>query len=270
MTRGTSSFVLALLLLLALRSSAGAQAIWLTPDQKSEIYLEILKPDFEGETNIGFLTTSWYLGARYQASSKVILVGEVPVAYYKRESISEITLGNLYIGVEEVLSKHGFFGEAGLRFPMLSAEADDPARITGFFSDLDRWEAYLEETVSILGMVNWRGAHDSGVGLRFRLGPSLWIPTKQGDRTTEWHLLYAGQLFWKGKHLSAMGGVSGRAWITESEGTFDERTWHQLVFMLNVLTPRVRPGIRFQIPLDEDLQDLLDLVWGVQIEVILG
>ena len=91
-------FVLVVILSLVLVSEAYAQSTWLDYNARNALALEILKVRFdEGEES--FLSSTVFFTGRFSLSSKFLLVGEIPFAYYGEsseygEDVSEAALGN--------------------------------------------------------------------------------------------------------------------------------------------------------------------------------
>ncbi len=252
----TLCFVAASPLALALPISATAQSIWLEPHEDRAIQLEILKPQLD-RVDLTFPSAAYFVSLRLATAGAITLVAELPVAYAEEETFgeSDATVGSPYIGAEFELSDASF-AELGVRIPITDA---GPAATVGAVSDfVDRFEAFLDDVVSIHAGFNYRKTYDSGLSLRLRGAPVLDIPTADGD--TELFVLYSAQVWYKVDRTSLGGGVSGRILTTEGEFDLGERTLHQLALAGSVELGRYRPGVQVRIPLDEDLRDILDLV----------
>jgi hypothetical protein len=66
-----------------------------------------------------------------------------------------------------------------------------------------------------------------------------------------------------------VGGLDGRAFLTE-DGSFSERTAHQLLAGASYGFGRFRPGLHVRTVLDEDWGDAVNVAFGVSLEVLLG
>jgi hypothetical protein len=178
--------------------SVSAQPLWLERSHDKTIDLEILKPDFEGENNTTFATTSWFLTGRIPVSAHISIIGEIPFSYYKTDSEhgenqGENAFGNPYLGIEFSGDNSPVFGEIGLRLPLAPEEDASSALISGMITEfVDRAEAFATDILPIYAVFNYMKVEQNGFMFRFRGGPVAWIAT--GDRNdTEWFLLYSAQ-----------------------------------------------------------------------------
>lgn len=53
--------------------------------------------------------------------------------------------------------------------------------------------------------------------------------------------------------------------MTEEDADFDERSIHQLGFNASAQFGKLRPGLHLRLPLDDDLQESLDAVLGLNL-----
>jgi hypothetical protein len=260
--------------------SSPAQSIWLDRRHDKTITLEILKPNFDGEDNTTLATSALFLSFRSPLSKKLHFVAELPFAHSGFEAInrgesgstsvdeSESTLGNPYFGLEIAGQSSPVFAEIGIRVPF-AAEDKLGAVVTGFFTDFDRFEAFLPDLVPITGMLNYYHKEASGLAIRLRGGSSLLINhnKEKNEDATEWFLGYSAQAGYESERVSVLGGVTGRANISEGDLDFGERSIHQLGFNASVGLGNVRPGVHFRLPLDDDLKNSLDFVLGFNLGI---
>jgi len=261
--------------------SLRAQSIWLDRSHDRSVGLEIFKPNFKN-INDATITTSnsgwvFFPSLRWPLSTKVHFVGELPFAFASAEvkssrfninqSRSESVVGNPYLGVEIKGRNSPVFTEIGIRLP-ISSEKKFLATGTGILADIDRLEAFFPNTLSITGMLNYHHREVSGFALRFRGGPSLLINTDSGSGDdTELFIGYSAQAGYESERFSLLGGLTGRANLTEEDADFSERSVHQLGFNASLGLGKVRPGLHFRLPLDEDLKDSLDFVLGFNLGI---
>ena len=179
---------------------------------------------------------------------------------------SENTLGNPYFGIELHGNNSPLYGEIGVRLPLAPDTDENEAAIVGLFTELvDRAEAFISDAIPISGAINYRHKNPTGFVLRLRGGSALWIETGEGDET-ELFLLYSVQAGYESSKFNFIGGFTGRWWLNE-DGDFGERTFHQLGLAANVAFGVARPGISFRVPLDEDMTDILDIVYGLTLSL---
>jgi len=244
-----------------------AQSIWLNTGEDKFVAIEILKPNFDDNAFFGnnttFATSAIFLSGRITLSDKLILVAELPFAHFGIEDFddSENSIGNPYIGLESRKQGSPFFSEVGVRPPL----ADRGALFVGSFSDFDRFEAFTPDLFTFSGKVNFRRKSVSNVVARLRGGPNVLIPT-EGGGDAEIILDYSAQVGYEGQQFSVMGGLTGRFVITE-DGDIGDRTVHQLGAAAALHLGKVRPGIHFRLPLDDDLSNFIDFVFGLHLGV---
>jgi hypothetical protein len=262
--------------------SSPAQSIWLDRSQEKTLALEVLRPDFKNEDD-EFARSSnsgWVLfwSSRVPLSKSFHLVGELPFAFgsYKyesrgsgfRRSESESTIGNPYLGVEVGEQDIPVFVELGIRLP-LASENNFLGVMTGFYTDMDRLEAFVPNMVPINVMINLHQTGANGFQFRLRGGTTLLLDTGEGEDTTEEFIGYSAQAGYRFQHLSLMAGFSGRAIVSEDDLNYGERSFHQLGFNASVRLGQWRSGLHLRLPLDEDLKEPLDAVFGAQLGVLL-
>jgi hypothetical protein len=259
-----------------------AQSIWLNQGRGGSVSLEILKPGFKNDRHEKFITSALFLSFRIPIADSVRLAVELPVAnaaykgydvgYYSyRMSVperSETAIGNPYIGLEMDGGNKAVLGEIGIRLPLISNNKFRAPTI-GLFSDYDRGEAFMTKCLSGQISANYRVRDASGIAMRLRVGPDLWISTdsREGADKTEVLLHYSAQAGYEGGRFTFLAGVTGRWLLSEDNLTFAERTIHQLGFEAGVAVGRFRPGIHYRIPLDKDLSEILNSVCGLNCSV---
>lgn len=247
-----------------------AQPIWLDRSQDKTISLEILKPDFEGDDRTTFATTAWFLSGRFTGRDRISWAYEIPFAHYGIDSEfgeeSKDALGNPYLGMEVHSKPFPFVGEFGFRLP-LAPESFDDAAMLGYYTDfVDRAEAFVPDALPISGIVNYLKKEPSGFFSRVRGGMAAWIAI--GDRDeSEWFLLYSAQVGYESPQGDLVAGISGRWLLSGEDLDFGEATVHQLGLAAGVAWGTIQPGISLRVPLDEDLRDILDFVFGLTLGI---
>jgi hypothetical protein len=209
------------------------------------------------------MTTTWLLTGRFRANRDLAVVAGAPMATFQLGSESETTIGNPYLGLEFGRANDGFSGEVGAHAPLASEESDVTASLSGVFSDVDRWESFWPALIPIVATANYRRVYPSGVLLRGRLGPSLWIPEHDGD--VEMFALYGLWTGYEGPNVRVAGGWSGRVLITD-QGVFGEdNLYHQLSLIGDFGPWQVRPGVSVRIPLNNDLDNIVGPSFGIHV-----
>lgn len=254
--------LICILLFTAIPAVSGAQPLW---DQSHDnlVMVEFQKPNLATSADIGFLTMAYFASVRIALGKGISFVGEVPFANLSFDGFgSENGFGNIYLGVEE--TRKDFYGEFGIRIP--TASENTTSNLVGLVSDLDRWEAWIEDTWTVTGGLNYRHIPEGAAGTRARLVVAGSIPT-QGNEP-EFFGIYALQLLYKNKGGEFSMGFNGRLWLTK-RGSFAQRSTHQFGLAGSYTFGQFRPGLQFKVPLDEDLADLVDFTIGLTLAYVL-
>jgi hypothetical protein len=140
--------------------------------------------------------------------------------------------------------------------------------VAGVLSDLMRFEAFIPDLMTIRGSVAYLAATDA-LGGQLSLSPGVLIPTGDDGGETELILDYGARVALQQNQLRLVGGLDGRTFLTE-DGSFSERTAHQLLAAASYGFGRFRPGLHVRTVLDEDWSDEVNVAFGVSLEVLLG
>lgn len=266
---------------LPVTSTLFAQFIWLDQMGDKALAIEILKPTFAGNDDVTFLSSAIFISGRFALREDLRLVAELPFAHARvdvvvldfinpqpiKESESETIIGNPYIGLELRKAGSPVFGELGVRIP-ITPDDKSIASAIGRFADFDRMEAFAPDVFTVLGRINFQSTSASHVRIRVRGGPTL-LFNSEGflEDDTELLLDYSAQVGYVTQKVSVMGGLTGRLFATQTEGDFGERSVHQLGASATLISGQVQPGIHLRIPIDDDLDDILDFVFGLNLSV---
>jgi len=251
-------------------NTSRAQPLWFDRNYDSGLLLEILKPEFEEEDDLTFLTSAWFLSGRFRSSEHLCWTFDIPYTHYGFNSDwadeKDDALGNPYLGVEIGGSTSPYFGEIGFRLP-LAPETYDPAIVAGQFADhIDRAEAFVQDVLPIQALINHHSKNTSGLTTRIRGGVINWIAIGERDES-ELFLLYSAHTGYGSSKGSIIAGFSGRYLLSENDLDFDEATLHRFSVDTGIQFGRIRPGIHFRLPLDDDLRDVIDYVIGFSLSV---
>lgn len=247
------------------------QSIWLDHTQKKSIAIEILKPTLDGDDNTTFVSSAIFLSGRFTLSPNLLFVGELPFAHHGIDTDfrkhTETVIGNPYIGLEFRSPSSPVFAELGVRVP-ITPDDKGFASDMGIFADLDRFEAFTPDVLTVAGKVNFYRKSDRNIVFRIRSGPSLFINTRRdaGD-DVELFVDYSAQIGLEGRRVSLIGGITGRLLVTEEDLNFGERSFHHLGAALSLNLVKVRPGIHFRVPIDDDFAEVVDFIFGVNLGI---
>ncbi len=187
---------------------------------------------------------------------------------------SESQIGNPYLGIEfRSLGSHLFL-EAGLRLPVVTSRSI--ATDFGQLADIDRFEAFVPDIATVLAAINAKIKSPRNLFVRLRGGFSFLTSTGEGGATllpilaqgddSELYLIAAAQFGFEGKRVNLTTGLTGRLFITE-DGSFGKRNFLQLGLNARLNLGRFRPAVHFTIPLEDDIREVLDLVFGIHFGV---
>ena len=266
-------------LLLGGIASAGrlaAQQAWLGSGTRGEVALEVLRPDVKNVGDQSSASLALFLSGRFPAGAKTSLVVEVPFAtgsfalsYFGTSTTeSGSTLGNPYIGIEGGRDGSQVFGELGVRAPLASDTRLAPVMI-GAAADLEREDAFVPKVATVSAFANFRAASPSGLMFRVRGGPLAWIATENGvlgTKDAELWLAYLVQAGYRSPGFTFLGGVGGRAILTED---VDRRFTDQLVLAAAFGPARFRPGVSVRLPIDNDRDQVVGASIGLSVSIAL-
>ena len=254
---------------LARPMEAAAQPLWIGDPGRSAFMLEVVKPDFEGDDGLTFLSTAWFAGGRLRLAPGATLVAELPFATVKADDAfggdSESAVGNPYLGLELRMPDPSLHVGLGARIPLVSEE-DAAARLFGLFADLNRWEAWIDDVVPLYANLQYQTLNPDGFGTRAGGGPVAWIST--GNSDSELLGTYTLQAIYRGPRFEGAIGLDGRVLFTEGDPLADGRTQHELVLSASPVIGRSRPGLQLRLPLGGDLADVVDFTVAVHVAVM--
>jgi len=246
------------------------QNVWVNESVNS-VSIEILKPSFEDD-NFTFFTTSIFLSGEFKLSEKVSFKTTIPMASAKLDENfpefdeSEFAFGNIYLGTKIYHQSKNSWWEIGLHLPTASDDKSMASGV-GLFSDLNRFESFIIDFITIPVIFNHQKRRETGFQYRLRVGPDIVISTADDSGDNELFFDYGGQVGYGNDVFSVMTGFFGRAIITESDIDFSERTFHQIGVGFNYNIGTFTPGLSLNIPVDDDFSDVLDFTVGLHANI---
>ncbi len=267
-------FTLLIVTIVCVGATAEAQSIWTDRSSDRAIGVELLAPNFGGNSTVysGYVLT---LSSRIALSNSLRLVIEAPFAHgtitTSSSSLSQNIVGNPYLGLEIATRKPFLYMEVGARIPIVSDEQDIATTI-GVRSDIDRFEAYAPNIVQISGAVNIQPVITSGLGFRLRIGPTYDIGIRQPSNTvttqsSDLYLLYSEQLYYKNELVNIGLGLTGRTILTNART--NDRTVDMFEVAAKMYIGKFEPGMTMRLPLDQSLSNVLDFTYGFTVEMVL-
>jgi len=278
MRRVFHSITLIACAVVVLAGSLSAQSVYTRPITDNEVVLEFFKPSYKSTSSFSSTPSGFVAGlmGRVQLTDQLHLLFELPYAQGKFEfsspffSISEnqTTLGNIYSGIEIQAKTDLVFVDVGVRFPTTSESASWASSVA-IASDVDRYEAFVPHLLAFNGIVNVAMKTESGFAAHLRAGPTLWVNTKTssgGSDDTEWLLGYSALAGFQNESVVVKAGYSGRMILTET-GPVENRSFHQIGATLGVRLGIIRPMVHAKLPLDKNLKNTLEMVYGFALAI---
>jgi hypothetical protein len=261
----TALILIASLILAA--SPLPAQSIWTMRGERSALEVEYLHPvlkDGANPSSADIITIS----TRVRSGNTTAVTFELPwvsgttSSSFLFESQSQSAIGNPYLGIEFESDDKQFFGEIGVRLPLMS-EQSTTAAIAGITGDFDRFEAYTPNIFQVGGALNLKPELGGGFSIRLRCGPYFDFSTRESGGS-ETLINYAAVLAFESESVGAGAGIAGRS---NTAGNASNSTVGQFEGSLRLHVDKVHPALQLRIPLDEALQNLYDIELGINLAI---
>lgn len=267
------------LLLLGTALPTTAQSVWTTPPRHADqISVEWLKPLFDDGEEVSVLTSSLVISAQAMLTDRLMLVGELPVATARFNSLSgfrdaetpSTSVGNPYVGLEVRSADAPLFLEVGFRPPTTDDPGFWPSAI-GSLTDLNRLGAYTVNQLPFQFVGNYY--HDpasSPLSARLRVGPEVFFPAIGGAPATM-VLTYGAQGWYTDpdEWLRVGLGLTGR-WNTGRNAGFGESSLHHVTATLQGTFGDFHPGVVVRLPLEASYREAFNAVIGLTVTVSLS
>lgn len=263
----TASLLSVLLAAVPLQQAHG-EALWVVPES-NRVLLEYLKPSFESGVDATFATSTWFLSGNVAVSDPITLTAELPYTMFGTTGgDSEIAVGNLYVGTQ-LQGDAPVIVELGFRLP--TASKFDEASLSGTFTDwVDRMEAFIEDIVPLTAAVSYYERKDNGFIARVRGGLNFWMPVGDNE-DAEVFVVYGGQVGMSASQVNLLAGLTGRWWISNEGGAnAAQATMHQIALSADMPLGFVQPGVSLRLPMDDELNEIIDLTFGIHFAANFG
>ncbi len=267
--------VLILLFVLVIQFKSDAQSVWVDKDERaSAIGLELMIPSLADEFSTEFPTSAFVVYGRIWASEVIRIDVDLPVSHVSAGDgdLSETDIGNPYVGVGFINSENEVFFDIGIRLPLApNLSVSNPNASIGLFTGLlvENYNLgkYAPETFSISSQVKYRYQNSSGLIVKVGGGPDVIFPPDDAD--TEFFLNYHTQLLYGSQDIRIGAGFTGVLIVTENNVSFGDRTIHELGITSAYDFGSVEAGAYLRVPLDESINDQLNLVLGLNLFIAL-
>ena len=249
-----------------------AQSSWTMRSENPIIEVEYLHPFLKDDSNLSSAEVVT-ISSRIKSGSATAFIFELPwvsgtaspPSYLSSslpgQTTSGSSIGNPYIGIEFGSEDTYFFGEFGVRLPLMPENY--ATALAGSIADFDRFEAYTPNVIQVGAALNLEPSLGAGFSCRLRLGPSLHFSSKTG-RGSEDLINYSAILSYESQSVDAGAGILGRARVF---GSSSNSSVEQLEGLLRLHIDHVHPALQLRAPLDAGLQTAYDLEVGLNLAV---
>ena len=242
------------------------------PENNPQFSLRYLRPNFEADVDFSTFSGIYDLSFSLPVSAGFNLVGSLPFSSAGFEGQeSESGFGNIYVGLQT--RRHPTPERtSSLSFGLFLPTAPDDKfslLLVNIFSNLHQQEKYIPDMLTLYGNYAYHRTQPGGVKLGVEFGPQLYVPTDDEGDESELFIHYGFTGGAQVNHFAIFAEFVGLAIITEEADEFGDRFTHSLAFGAQWTEGVVRPGIFYQIYLDEDMEEVVDGVLGIKIETSL-
>jgi hypothetical protein len=255
--------------LLCCASTLFAQSAWTMRSDNPTIEVEYLHPMLKENPYLSSADVVTF-STRVKSGRLTAFIFELPwvsgtatqnyvSSIFPGQATSGSTIGNPYIGVEFGSNDTYFFGEFGIRIPLMPNEYA-PAS-AGLTADFDRFEAYTPNVIQVAAALNLNPPLGAGFSCRLRCGPSLDFSSKTGGGSEDL-INYAAILSYETQSVEAGAGILGRASIT---GSSTNRSLAQIEGLLRLHIDHIHPAFQLRTPLDNGLRTFYNLEFGANL-----
>ncbi|KAB2924527.1 MAG: hypothetical protein F9K22_05800 [Bacteroidetes bacterium] len=249
--------------------SLHGQSMWTVGQTRKEVSVEFLSLGFNSDNFIDDMSGySMYITGRLPFGEHNAFMLMLPYAHgeyptyttwlFTVNGQNHSTIGNVYLGVELVKPETGMTTNIGLFLPTIDKEKWT-AIISGLFSDIDRYESYIPEFVSIAFRTGKHFNPDGGLGLRLRAGITGMLNTasqSNGGDSFEAMMVYAAQPTITAGAVQIVAGFSGRMMLTDG-ADLEDRVLHQAGIAGTVTLGPVRFGAYYRLPINDMLKTFM-------------
>lgn len=241
------------------------------PNNKSQVGLKFMRPNFEGDDDLSLLSGAYDLCFNVPVNPGINLVGSLPFTTFSaKDADSESGIGNIYVGFQtrQLLESGNRTSLAGGIFVPTATDEFSPM-VVGIYSNYYEFQKYVPDMLTVYGNFSYQKHQYRGAIFGVEIGPNLFIPTKKDGGDVELFVHYGISGGFNLTNITFSAELAGLAFISEDIENFEDRFIHSLAFGAQWTGGNVKPGIFYEIYLKEDLRDFVDGVLGIKVDVSL-
>lgn len=253
-----------LFLILTFSNNSRAQSVWADDTEKGSSFgLEFMIPSIDGSLDAKAPTSVSVLYGNYLIKALISLRINLPVSHISSGDLSETDIGNPYLGVKMHDVTSGLDIDIGIRLPLAPGE-ENAGLSTGLLLENYNLGVYIPETFSITTNMKYYWKSEGGLILNVGGGPDFVLPRRDADN--EFLFNYFGKVMYGNDELQIGAALTGLLIITEETLSFGDRTIHDLGILGSYNFGTLSTGAYLRVPLDDDLNDTLNFVSGLNIQ----
>jgi hypothetical protein len=240
-------------------------------EKRTKVGLRFLRPNFEGDAKLSTFsgTYDFWVNAPV-GGSRLNLVGAVPFNAFSAEGVDgESGIGNIYLGAQTRLDNspdNGMNISLGVFLPT-AAEKKPYAQAIGLLTDFHELQRSLPDVLTIYGNFAYHYRQINRGMFGVEIGPQLLVPTEGGEVELFGHYGLAGGF--PLANVAFFAELLGVFIISEDVEDFGDRFSHSLALGAQLTMGQVRPGLFYMLPLDDDLNNIIDSTLGLKVDFAL-
>lgn len=266
--------------LLCIAGAGQAQSPFINSRETRYLGLEAQKVFFKSAEGLSFLNGALHLSGQVPLAQGLLLGFDLPMARFSERqgrsfnfsprNISQTAVGNPLLALRFRRPGSRFTGEFGARLPLLGI-GDFSAASVGLFTDFYRIDAFAPKTLSILTAFTVHSENNLGIYSNVQMGGFLLVATGDARGSNENEDLYLRYRLGVGRAsgpVDVSANLGGILLVTEGKLDIGQRTVHQFQVSANYTGGSFRPGLSLRMPVDNDLRQVVDAVFGLQLMVV--
>jgi hypothetical protein len=204
--------------------------------------------------------------------SRVNIVGALPFNAFSAEGVDgESGIGNIYLGAQARLGNaadNGMNISLGVFLPTASEKKENAHEI-GLLTNFHELQRSLPDVLTIYGNFAYHYRQINRGMFGFEIGPQLLVPTGELSGGAELFGHYGLAGGFPLANVAFFAELLGVFIISEDVEDFGDRFSHSLALGAQLTMGQVRPGLFYMLPLDDDLNNIIDGTLGLKVDFAL-